>query len=224
MVCDCSTHRRAAAQMFDRAKAEKELSSYQRNGPGPTTRRLLEGLRAARASGTLLDIGSGSGALTFELLAGAVSEATCVDLAAGSIAVAQAEAKHRQLGGRISWREGDFVELASEVPAADIVTLDRVVCCYPLYAPLLGSAVQHSRRWLALSFPRDRWYVRWGLWIENSWRKLRKDEFRAFVHPVTALEDLLRAAGFERVYESATLVWQASVYARSVGKELDDAA
>ena len=224
MQCDCRTHRSAAAQMFDRTKAEKELAGYLRKGPGPTTKRLLEGLQAAHASGTLLDIGSGSGVLTFELLADGVSQATCIDLAGGSIAVAQAEAERRHLAGRVSWREGDFVEIASEVPAADIVTLDRVVCCYPLYAPLLGNAVTHSRRWLALSFPRDRWYVRWGLWVENTWRRLRSNAFRAFVHPADAIEALLQAAGFELVSRSHTFVWQASIYARRVGKALDDAA
>ena len=224
MTCDCSTHRGAVARQFDSTKARKELAAYLRNGPGVTTKRLLEGLRAAHASGTLLDIGSGSGALTFELLSEGASQATCVDLAAGSLAVAQEEAKRRQLSGRISWREGDFVELASEVAPADMVTLDRVVCCYPLYEPLLGKAAEHSRRWLALSFPRDRWYVRWGLWIENTWRRLRNDTFRAFVHPVTTMETLLEQAGFQLVNRSTTFIWQASVYARQVGKELDDAA
>ena len=219
MVCDCSTHRGATARQFDREKAEQELAAYLRTGPRATTQRLLEGLRAAHAGGTLLDIGSGSGALTFELLAHGVSQATCVDLAAGSISVAQEEARRRQLGGRVSWREGDFVEIASQVPAADIVTLDRVVCCYPLYAPLLDNAARHSRRWLALSFPRDRWYVRWGLRIENTWRKLRNNAFRAFVHPVSAMEALLQEAGFELVGRSTTFAWQASIYARRAGKK-----
>ncbi len=218
--CDCRAHRCAAARQFDREKAGKELGAYRRNGPGVTTRGLIEGLHAASAQGTLLDIGAGSGALTFELLGGRVSRATCVDLAAGSIAVAQEEAKRRQLADRIAWHEGDFVELASELPPADIVTLDRVVCCYPLYAPLLGRAAEHSRRWLALSVPRDRWYVRWGLWIENGWRKLRRDSFQAFVHSTEAIESLLREAGFELVSRSKTFVWQASVYVRRLEKEM----
>jgi magnesium-protoporphyrin O-methyltransferase len=200
--------------MFDSQKARDELAKYLRAGPGVTTRGLLAGLQAANASGTLLDIGSGSGTLTFELLAEAVSSATCVDLAPGSIAVAREEAARREVTNRISWHQGDFVEIATQVPAADIVTLDRVVCCYPWYRPLLENAAAHSRRWLALSYPRDRWYVRCGLWLENFWRRLRHDGFRAFVHPVHAMDDLLRSAGFVPIRHSTSFIWQSSVYAR----------
>lgn len=200
--------------MFDTEKASDELARYLRNGPGVTTRGLLAGLRAAGATGTLLDIGSGSGALTFELLADGVSTATCVDLAPDSIAVAQEEAGRRQLGNRASWHQGDFVEIEPTLPEADIVTLDRVVCCYPMYRPLLAKAAAHGRRWLALSYPRDRWYVRWGLRLENVWRQLRRNDFRAFVHPVAAMDALLRAAGFEPVSHRMSFIWQASVYTR----------
>src|ERR1041385_1488639 len=58
--------------------------------------------------------------------------------------------------GRIEWVEGDFVAVAATVPSADLVALDRVVCCYPAYAPLLEQAAAHSRRLLAMSYPRDR--------------------------------------------------------------------
>ena len=27
---------------------------------------------------------------------------------------------------------GDFVEIADQVPRADVVTLDKVICCYPI--------------------------------------------------------------------------------------------
>lgn len=201
--------------MFDTKKARDELAKYLRNGPGVTTGGLLAGLRALNASGTLLDIGSGSGALTFELLADGVTTATCVDLAPDSIAVAQEEAGRRQLRTRIAWHQGDFVEIGPTLPAADIVTLDRVVCCYPLYRPLLESAAAHSRGWLALAYPRDRWYVRWGLRLENFWRRIRRNDFRAFAHPVAAMDELLRAAGFEPISHTTSFIWQASIYARS---------
>jgi len=214
MPCDCGTHRRATAQMFDTKKAADELTKYLRSGPGVTTRRLLEGLRRAGASGTLLDIGSGSGVLTFELLAHDATHATCVDLSQESIAVARTEAARRDLTNRISWHQGDFVDLESGLPRTDIVALDRVVCCYPLYRPLLEKAAAHSRRWLALAYPRDRWYVRWGLRIQNCWFRLQRMDFRAFVHPAVAMDALLRGAGFEPVSHRSSFVWQASIYAR----------
>lgn len=49
----------------------------------------------------------------------------------GAVDAAQEEAKRKGLDDRIRFYHGDFVDLASEIPPADIVTLDRVICCYP---------------------------------------------------------------------------------------------
>jgi precorrin-6B methylase 2 len=49
-------------------------------GAGPTTRRRIEGIsRAGIADGSLLDIGAGVGALTFELLECGVTRAVIVE-------------------------------------------------------------------------------------------------------------------------------------------------
>jgi hypothetical protein len=32
--------------------------------------------------------------------------------------------------------EGDFLRVGADLEPADVVALDRVVCCYPLYEPL----------------------------------------------------------------------------------------
>ena len=39
--------------------------------------------------------------------------------------------------GRVTFLHGDFLTLASTIPAADLVTLDRVLCCYHELDPLL---------------------------------------------------------------------------------------
>jgi 2-polyprenyl-3-methyl-5-hydroxy-6-metoxy-1,4-benzoquinol methylase len=217
MSCDCGAHRRAASLQFDRRKAEQELAAYHRKGPGPTTRRLLEGLREVQATGTLLDIGAGAGALTFELLARGLAQATCVDLAADSLLVTQEEARRRQLSDRIAWHEGDFAEIGAAIPPADIVALDRVICCYPAFAPLLASAAAHCKRWLALSFPRERWLVRAGLALDNLKRRVQGNSFRTFVHPVGGMESLLGGAGFRVAQQSRSLVWHTRIYVREVG-------
>jgi magnesium-protoporphyrin O-methyltransferase len=88
----------------------------------------------------------------------------------------------------IDWIEGDFVDLAPRLPRADVVTLDRVVCCYPAYEPLLTAAMDHASHAVGLSYPRDRWYVRRGMAFENGLRRLRGGAFRTFVHsPASAI-------------------------------------
>jgi magnesium-protoporphyrin O-methyltransferase len=213
MPCGCSDCK--TATFFDDRLARRELRNYHRAGPRETTRRLIALLRAAGAGGTLLDIGCGTGILTFELLEAGFSTATCIDAAPASLAAGRAESLRRGLGERITWTQGDFVELASAVPGADVVTLDRVVCCYPAYRPLLEQAAEHSRRFVALVYPRDRWFVRLFLRLENLWLRLRGSEFRAFVHPPAAIDEVLRRSGFSAAGSEDTLAWEVRLYARN---------
>ncbi len=41
---------------------------------------------------------------------------------------------------------GDFVEVAGSIQPADIVTLDRVICCYPDVERLVGLSSQRATR------------------------------------------------------------------------------
>ena len=72
MSACCSAFECAADQQFNEKKATEELKRYRTKGPRPTTRLLQQGLeRAGSLSGTLLDIGSGIGSLTFGFLSAA---------------------------------------------------------------------------------------------------------------------------------------------------------
>lgn len=69
MPACCSAFECTADQQFNEKKATEELKRYRTKGPGPTTRLLQEVLaHAGTLRGTLLDIGSGIGSLTFRLL------------------------------------------------------------------------------------------------------------------------------------------------------------
>jgi hypothetical protein len=64
------------------------------------------------------------------------------------------------------------------------------------YRPLLEQASRHAGDCLALSYPRDRWYVRLGNGIKNAKRRIKGNQFRTFIHPVRALEKVI---GGERI-------------------------
>ena len=104
--------------------------------------------------GTLLDIGTGIGALTFELLNTRFGHAPAVDASSAYVAAGREETVRRGLTHDLNWIEGDFVNLASQLMLADVVTLDRVVCCYPAYEPLLESSLDHARQMVGLSYIR----------------------------------------------------------------------
>jgi magnesium-protoporphyrin O-methyltransferase len=164
--------------------------------------------------GVLLDIGGGIGAVTFELLAREVDSAVAVEASDAYLAVAREEAARRNHSEAVCLLHGDFVEVAPDVPVADVVTLDRVVCCYLEYRSLLRAAAARARRGLAMSYPRDRWFVRAGVRCENWLRRLRTDRFRTFVHPVSDMVRLLSEAGFELVDRRNTAAWASDIYVR----------
>ena len=124
--------------MFDARTARRELIAYRRSGPTGSTRRLIEAIRDAGVDGaTLLDIGGGVGVVGFELVASGAERLTQVDASRAYAAVARREAARRGLDDRATYRHGDFVALADEIEPADVVTLDRVVCCYGDWAALV---------------------------------------------------------------------------------------
>src|SRR5262245_59782751 len=211
----CSAFTCAADQQFNEKKATDELRRYRTKGPGPTTRLLQEGLaRAGTVSGTLLDIGSGVGSLTFGLLERGVTRAVAVDASSAYNIVARQEAERLGRADAVRFVHADFVSVAPELPAATVVTLDRVVCCYPSYEALLNAALRHADVYLALAYPRDLWYVRLGVKLENAQRRLTKNSFRMFVHSAERMQDMIRSAGFELSTRRETWMWSVDIYLR----------
>jgi hypothetical protein len=83
------------------------------------------------------------------------------------------------------------------------------------HASLLQAAPKHARRVCALSYPRDRWCIRFWLGLENLRRRLFGHPFRAFVHAPGTMEARITQGGFVRVRRSRTFVWSIDVYART---------
>ncbi len=211
----CSVFERAADQHFNPKKIALELQRYREKGPGPTTRLLADGIAQSGAlSGRVLDVGSGIGALTFSLLEQGAASAIAVDASTAYVGAARDEAVRRGRTDAIQFVHADFVETASQLPSASVVTLDRVVCCYPSWERLLDAALEHAERCIALSYPRDAWYVRLGMTFENGQRWLARNSFRTFVHPVQKIEEIIRVAGFELSSRRETWIWSVDVYLR----------
>jgi magnesium-protoporphyrin O-methyltransferase len=214
VVCSCCDFRDAADRQFNAEKAADELQAYRAGRLGPTTRLLRDALVDLGLNhGSLLDIGGGVGPLTFELLDRGMPIATVVEASTAYAAAARAEAVRRGRAEAVTIVQGDAVERAGTLPAADLVTLDRVVCCYPAYAPLLEEAARHAICALALSYPRDRWFVRAAMWLENT-RRARQSGFRTYVHPPPAMRRVIEHAGFELARRRTTIMWTIDVFAR----------
>jgi len=205
----------ACAGHFDSKRVIEDLRDYRATGPAATTRALSDALlRAGVQQSTLLDIGGGVGAIQHALLAAGAREATAVEASIAYLDAARAEAERRGWDGRIHYQLGDFVEVAAQIPAADIVTLDRVVCCYPGMEALVRLSAARSNRLYGLVYPRGEWWVRAVIWFENVIRRLTRNPFRSYVHSPKAMDGLIRSLGFALQSRVRTFVWEVVVYAR----------
>lgn len=163
---------------------------------------------------TLLDIGGGIGVIQHELSAAGVTQVTSVDASRAYLKIAREEAEKRGYTAQARYLYGDFVALAGEIAPADIVTLDRVVCCYPDMTALMHNAAAKARRFLGLVYPRDSWWTRSGVSLLNLFPRLRGDAFRSFVHPTAAVEGVAAANGLRKTVHHVGAVWQVVVFAR----------
>jgi magnesium-protoporphyrin O-methyltransferase len=118
------------------------------------------------------------------------------------------------LADRVRYHRGDFACESDAVPAADLVILHRVICCYPDMPRLVSAAAQHSRRVLALSFPRDEWYMRLYIEAQARWRQMRGSNLRNYVHSPQAIFRVAADAGLKPVHQSYSGTWQVVIFER----------
>jgi magnesium-protoporphyrin O-methyltransferase len=205
---------------FDQGEARKKLRQFRRRGPDKTTRLLIEELRAALSASdvhdaVLLDIGAGLGAIHHELLDGRVSRAVHVDASTAQLAAAREETERRGHSSRVEFVFGDFVALADAVPSADIVTLDRVICCYDDMNGLVQRSARKAGRFYGAVYPRQIGWMRIAIATINLIQRLKRSTFRVFLHDPAAIDATLRDAGLERRAMRRTLGWEVVVYARA---------
>ena len=212
MPCNCCE---ITDSTFGEDGAKADLRAYRRHGPAKQTKLLLEAIRSlGLKEAALLDIGGGIGAIHHELLSDVAREATHVDASSAYLKEAREEAANRGHGERVQFIHADFTDVAADLPQADVVTLDRVLCCYPDFRGLLRAAASHSRRALALTYPRETWYTRLGLGAINFFQRLGGDPFRVFLHSITEMESLLNGEGLVKISVRRLFVWEMALYQR----------
>lgn len=201
--------------MFDARAARRELAAYRRSGPTGATRRLVNAIAAAGVEGArLLDIGGGVGVIGVELLTAGAAWLTGVDASHAYVAAARSEVERRGFGELATFRNADFVEVAADVEVADVVTLDRVVCCYGDWVALVDRSVERARRLYGLVYPNERWWMKIIVGTGNLCLRLFRQSFRFYIHPERAVGDRIRAAGFERRLHHRGWLWQTVLYER----------
>ena len=214
MPCDCC--KVGLDEMFDDRIAKHEANRFRKKGLPVRSRRLLKAIESTLplAGATAREVGAGVGGFTITLLQRGVARASIVDAVPAYVAEARRLAADYGVAGSLELEVADYVVRAPELPDADLVVMDRVVCCYPAWRDLLLAASADSRRVLALSYPRDALWVRFGVATINLVQRLRRQTFRVFVHPPREMHHLLRQQGFRTEIVGHRGVWELAIAIR----------
>ena len=202
-------------RFFGARQARRDAKRYRKHGLDQTARRLVDELAQHGLDGaSVLEVGGGVGAIDLELLGQGAKRAVVVELSNGYDEEARALAAEAGVEARIERRHGDFAEEEASIEPADVVVMHRVVCCYPDPELLVGAAARHARRLLALSLPRNTWWLRLGVTAANVWFRMRGG-IQSYVHPPAEVVGIAEAAGFSTVLdERSTRIWRIAVFER----------
>ncbi len=196
--------------------AQFDARRYRRKGLDATSRRIFEFVKSQGVEGrTVLEVGGGIGAIQIELLKAGAAHAVSVELTPTYEDEANALLNEAGLTNRVERKVMDFAMAGAQVEGADIVIMNRVICCYPDMPRLAGEASDHARQLLVMSFPRGAWWVRAGLGIANLMLRLTRREFQIFVHPPKRIFATCEQHGLRTVLDQTGVLWTVAALRRA---------
>jgi hypothetical protein len=200
---------RGCDQFFNPRFARRAAKRYRKRGLDKTARRLVGFLEQRGIDdATVLEIGGGLGEIQIELLKHGARRTLNLELSPAYDEEAAQIVRDAGLEDRVERRLSDIAADPEGVEPADVVVLNRVVCCYPDYERLLTAAAAHSRRLLVFSYPPRNIVFRVAVTVQNLVFRLRGKEFRAFIHPPSAMLATVEQRGFRQTFGHSSLVWQ----------------
>jgi magnesium-protoporphyrin O-methyltransferase len=195
--------------MFNARAARRTLRRFRKKGLDAIERGMVASVPAAQLGGArILEIGGGIGAIQAELLRAGADRGEIVELVSAYEPYARELADDNGLGSRITFRVADLLEQPDGARPADIVVLNRVVCCSPDGIQLTGVAARLATRMLLVSFPRDRVFVRVVGGLMNIALRLFGRSFRVFLHPRASLLAAAEAEGLRLADTGRRIVWE----------------
>jgi magnesium-protoporphyrin O-methyltransferase len=217
-LTDCCTPK-GYRTIFSEKSAVTQAKRYRRKGLDGTSKRIFDVVKQQGVEGkTLLEVGGGVGAIEIELLKAGMAQAVNVELTPTYEGAAGKLLGEAGLGDRVERRIMDFAEAGTEVGIADVVVLNRVICCYPDMPKLAGAAADHARGVLVMSFPNNRWWSELGLSFGNFAFGLFRIQFRVFLHAPDAILAAVERHGFKTTFNERGLLWQVAAFERSVSR------
>lgn len=214
----------AYSGMFNSRRARNDAKAYRKKGLDSASAHIFSFLTASPIEGaTVLEIGGGVGAIQLELLKAGAAKAVSVELSTEYETAAGELLAEANLEERVDRRVGDFVAMNGDLPVADAVVLNKVICCYPDMPALLGKACEHARQQVVITVPRELWPIRAAIGTANLVFKLRRSAFRAFVHSKQGMIDEAAQRGFAPSGEQRGFLWEVIHFERTAQTSAQDA-
>jgi magnesium-protoporphyrin O-methyltransferase len=205
----------AIEKQFDKNRVANKVNQYHSKGINKETRILVDSLKSIGIEGySLLDIGCGFGAIGMELLDSGLATVENIEASSSFLESAKTESKKRNLIDKTKFTFGNFTEIAESVSAADIVTLDKVICCYDELEPLVKLSCEKTVKHYGVIYPRDSWWAKAAIGFENLMRKIKGNTFRVFIYSTEEVDSLIKEQGLRRVFYKSMMVWQVVIYSR----------
>ena len=202
--------------VFSERNARGEAKRYRRKGLDGTSREIVDYLKSQGVDGqTVLEVGGGIGAVQIELLKLGAETATSVELTPTYERVAGELLDEAGLRDRVRRKVTDFVDAATDVDAADVVVLNRVLCCYHDMPRLAAAAADHTRKLLVLSYPRRTWWTVASFAVFNWFLALFRRQFHVFVHKPKDILATARQHGLEPVLNRPGAFWTVAALRRT---------
>jgi 2-polyprenyl-3-methyl-5-hydroxy-6-metoxy-1,4-benzoquinol methylase len=199
---------RGCDQFFSPRLARRAARRYRKRGLDETARRMVEFLETRGIEGaTVLEVGGGVGEIQIELLERGAGRTLNLELSPAYDEEANALLRERGLEERAERRLHDIAVDPAAVEPADVVVLNRVVCCYPDYERLLTAAAEHAQRLLVFSYPRRNAVSRLVVRVQGLVFALLRKEFRTFTHPPARMLAVLERRGLRASFAHRGLVW-----------------
>src|SRR5260370_22576393 len=182
LVSDCCSPK-GYRWVFSERAALSEAKGYRRKGLDSTSRRIVEFVkREGVENRTVLGVGGGIGAIQIELLKAGASRATSVELTPTYEQVAGELLKEAGLQDRVDRKVMDFVDASAELEPADVVIMNRVICCYHDMPRLAGAAADPTREPLGMTYPKRALWATVGLGLANSVLRATRREVHNLLH------------------------------------------
>jgi len=216
----CTSEELIAKDNFFSKRASHYDKRFHKKGLDKTQQLLLEGMAAVMTNNgknsveSVMEIGCGVGGLLLTMLGKGLNHAIGIDASEGMLEKAKHNAVRMKFNEKTVFLHRDFVDVEPELPVADIMILDKVLCCDSNPELLIKKSTGKTNAIYAVSFPRDNIFIRLLVKAGILITKIFPVKFTPFYHEPADIKRWTENANFLLSYARNTFVWQVQVYTR----------